>query len=511
MNDDDLWEAIRAARPAPHHDPVPHALMERIAASDPATVGLMTLSPRRRRRWFSAGPVMAAITVCVALAVALAVLVGHGNSGSLSAAGKVPNGRPEKTAGGFAAIASTAKIVAQAPDPGGGLPWGLRMARTTRGQVCLDVGRMQNGTIGALGTYGAWANDHRFHAIPVGGGQGGLSTFCWVTDVRGDAFLNVTSDDTIANAAGQGAYDGSAHGKAAGTLLCPGSSRAGEEHFNRAKPCPPGALRDFAYGVLGPDAVSITYNGSDGQPVTERTSGPQGAYLIVALHAQCTSPAHPHGLSCPSLGSYGPTLSAGVITKVTYRDGRVCRLPAPHADGLVHDARCPLVGYQAPQTPHPTAAQLSAPVHVTVVPAAHHCVSNAANAPRCAQTRLTISFTARVAVRTHASFYEGVIDAPPFHYKPGAAHGCPGYLGEAGTGLGASGPRGSLIAAGQHVTWTAQLGSLPRDCRGAPIHVTIAYVADSRLGQNGIGSERMPSIGHGAVLVGRGATTLPTR
>ena len=455
---------------------------------------------------------MSGITVCVALAVLLAVVVGHGDSGSLRPAVKVPNGRPAHAIPGFGTIPSTAKIVAQAPDPDGGLPWGLRTVRTTRGQICLDVGRVQNGTLGALGTDGAWANDHRFHPTPIGGGQGGLSGFCWVTDVRGDAFLNVTSDDTIANGATQGLVDGGAHGKAAHTLLCPATNRAGEQQFNLAKPCPPGVLRELAYGVLGPDAVSITYIGPDGQRVTERTTGPEGAYLIVARHpaAKCTLPAHPHGLSCPALGSYGPALAAGVITEVTYRGGRVCQLPAPRADGLVRQATCPLVGYRAPQAPHLTVAQLASPVHVTVVPAAHHCVSNAPNVTGCKQTRLTISFTARVAVRTHASFYESVIDAPPFHYTPGAAHGCPGYLGQAGTGPGASGPRGSLTAAGQHITWTTQLGSLPLDCRGAPIHVTVAYVADARLGLNGIGSERMPSVGHGAVVVGHGSTTLPT-
>ena len=30
-NDDEFWEAVRAARPAPQDEPVPQALMERIA------------------------------------------------------------------------------------------------------------------------------------------------------------------------------------------------------------------------------------------------------------------------------------------------------------------------------------------------------------------------------------------------------------------------------------------------------------------------------------------------
>src|ERR1700742_7450 len=50
-------------------------------------------------------------------------------------------------------------------DPDGGPPWGVRLIRTTRGDTCLQVGRVENGEIGALGIDGAWHNDHLFHQI----------------------------------------------------------------------------------------------------------------------------------------------------------------------------------------------------------------------------------------------------------------------------------------------------------------------------------------------------------
>jgi hypothetical protein len=51
-------------------------------------------------------------------------------------------------------------------DPQGGPPWGLRLVRTTRGDTCVQLGRVQDGQLGSLGIADAWDNDHRFHPIP---------------------------------------------------------------------------------------------------------------------------------------------------------------------------------------------------------------------------------------------------------------------------------------------------------------------------------------------------------
>ncbi len=72
---------------------------------------------------------------------------------------KVP---PVPTAG-YGAAATTKLLPLHVADPAGGLRWGLRTVRTTRDDVCLQVGRLADGTIGALGEDGAFGDDHRFH------------------------------------------------------------------------------------------------------------------------------------------------------------------------------------------------------------------------------------------------------------------------------------------------------------------------------------------------------------
>jgi hypothetical protein len=70
---------------------------------------------------------------------------------------KVP---PVPTAGYGAANPATAKLLPlHVADPAGGLAWGLRTVRTTRGDVCLQVGRLTDGTIGALGEDGSFGDD----------------------------------------------------------------------------------------------------------------------------------------------------------------------------------------------------------------------------------------------------------------------------------------------------------------------------------------------------------------
>jgi hypothetical protein len=53
-----------------------------------------------------------------------------------------------------------------APDPPGGLPWGMRIVRTTRGLVCVQVGRLLNGRLGVLGQDGQSNNDGLFPRTP---------------------------------------------------------------------------------------------------------------------------------------------------------------------------------------------------------------------------------------------------------------------------------------------------------------------------------------------------------
>src|SRR5271154_1953068 len=67
---------------------------------------------------------------------------------ALAATGVIPTGapgRPEelpnpKAGIGLSTRGGTSQIVATAADPEGGLPWGLRIVRTTRGETCLQIG-----------------------------------------------------------------------------------------------------------------------------------------------------------------------------------------------------------------------------------------------------------------------------------------------------------------------------------------------------------------------------------
>jgi hypothetical protein len=409
--------------------------------------------------------------------------------------------QPAARDAGRGAGSASARVIAVAPDPSGGLPWGLRAVHTPRGQTCLQVGRLRGGTIGELGQDGAWGDDRGFHPIPTTTAGFGGPLNCGQPDGHGHAFINISDREAVANASGDAAVNGDARGAAARVLLCPGSSSTGRPLPALSLPCPPGALRDVAYGLLGPEATSITYVAADGARHTQPTRGPDGAYLIVRPRTTCVELHDGRRYPC-DLGSSGPLLGAGVITTVTYRDGRVCHLPAPGADGAVRPGRCPLVGYVSPPFPHVTQSQVAAPVSVRVLPARHYCTSTGHNIPGCRQVMLRIAFTARVAVSNANSYYEAVVDMPPRDYTPGAASGCPG-------GAEGIGPTGKTVRAGQQVTFAVNFGSHVRDCIGDAIHITVAYVPDSHLGLNGLGSEPFPSPGRGAIVVGRASTVLP--
>jgi hypothetical protein len=508
LHDDQIWEAVRSARPAhpADHDsgvsPEAQALLSRILHDGG---GRARSRPRRRSRLrLAPATLLLVVSVCLVVAIAFVALVnlGHRRPGvhvPASGASEPLRGFGQLLAAHSTVVPGSTKLIAEAPDPRGGLPWAVREVRTSRGQLCLTAGRAKNGVIGSIGEFGAWGDDGRFHPLPAAGSEVSLQFRCGDLDAAGHAFLNVTDTTAIANATGDAVTNGSARGAAARVELCPASSRTGHPRLGLPRPCPAGVLRNISYGVLGPQATSITYLARDGRTVTEPTAGPDGAYLIVApQRAGCTASSQ---LQCAG-GSVGPLLESGTIVAVHYRSGRVCRLPQADARGLVRSASCPLVGYQPPGAPAVSGAELAAPVSLTIPPAAHYCASNAPNPRGCAQIYLHIAFTARVAVSNLQSFYEAVIDTPPRNYTPGGRTGCPG-------GGGTIGPTQSTITADQRIHWTWEAGSYPKDCAGDVIHVTVAYVANARLGLNGVGSERFPSPGRGATVVGRATVTIP--
>jgi len=347
------------------------------------------------------------------------------------------------------AVLGVGRITAQALDPRGGLPWGLRTIQTQRLQGCLRLGRLRAGEIGALGQDGAFANDGRFHPIALD------SNFpCGQTDAHGNLFLSVLEQGVPASAS---------LGSTAGCQIQPPKGQPPLPHPRKLPVCPSNDLRNVAYGVLGPDAVSITYL-LDGHEVTEPT-GPDGAYLAaVPGSAQlCTFDAHGRK-NCFS-GSGGaesttPTLQSGIITSVKYRDGRVCRLQTI-TSGSAGEASCPNIGYahyppfHAPQV---TAAQLATTVTPSFTTATRFCyrpqkgvflpnkvpcdhaIPPGYKVGMSGQRTLLIhlSFVAPFAADNHRSVYE---------FSLGRASGpsCPG------SGGGVSATTMLPIRAGQHV------------------------------------------------------------
>ena len=159
-----------------------------------------------------------------------------------------------------------AQTVAHAVDPGGRAGWALRETRTGPRSGCLRLGRTVNG---------------RF--LPMPARQD--AEHCAQTDATGHLFLDLQLQDD----------------------LIPGTG-----------------WRSLYYGVLGPDAVSVTYRSGSGKPVTIPT-GPDGGYLIVQ---RATCPQNDlEGDACEIGGSSrSRQLIGGAITKVTYRNGTTCQL-----------------------------------------------------------------------------------------------------------------------------------------------------------------------------------------
>ena len=316
-----------------------------------------------------------------------------------------PKVAPTPAAGYGAANPATATLLPlHIADPAGGLPWGLRTVRTSRDDVCLQVGRLAYGMIGALGQDGSFANDQRFHPLsdnyqePLG---------CVPLDAHGHGFYNVTLWGLPTSA------------MAGGGCLAQFSRR-------RLIPCPTQNTRDVYFGLLGPDAASITYLSAAGHPVSIPTVGPDGAYLIVTR----ASPGERQGDS----SGFGGLFKAGPIRAVTYRDGHTCRPTSVLA--------CAMVGFATPDAPHLTPAGLTSPIHVREIPAK----------PSTPPQRLfKITYTARVAVTSTGSYYYTSLYFPP----NGTRSGCHEYA----TGH----PSSSNIRAGQRLVDTE---SVFASCRG---------------------------------------------
>ena len=262
------------------------------------------------------------------------------------------------------------------PDPAGGPPWGMRVLSTTRGVGCIQVGRLVDGKLGALGQDGAFGDDGRFHELPVSSSFDQFA--CAALDGKGRLFNNVTVGDEATSATW---FSGE------GSCVPPGTPTV--ENPQRAKPCAQSDERNLYYGLLGPDAESVTYT-VDGHPRTLATVGVDGAYLIVT-----TAPAH-QLLDSPGATSADVVPVDGPITEIHHRDGATCHLTARSWIGGSSACTPPLevpVGY-ARVGPAPTRVEVQTPVRVRL-----------ARSPRGGR-EILVSFTSRVAITDDRSDYQ---------------------------------------------------------------------------------------------------------
>jgi hypothetical protein len=227
---------------------------------------------------------------------------------ALAATGVIPLGSPVELAkrpnprvgSGVPAPGGSRLLPLTVADPEGGPPWGLRVVRTTRGLVCLQVGRVQDGRLGVLGIDGAFHDDGRFHPLPaedlpnslpglgVGFSEVGENATC---HLPGEAF----SGDHIG-------FERSAGGPADTT------------HRPRRQ------LRDLYYGMLGPQALNVSYRAGAGE-LTQPVVAPVGAYLLVLP----TSARDQLATGGGAMGTPGGLAPVAPLTAIAYRlGGEVC-------------------------------------------------------------------------------------------------------------------------------------------------------------------------------------------
>jgi hypothetical protein len=322
---------------------------------------------------------------------------------------------PSPTTFDGAAVPSSVRLLGiRVPDPHGGPPWGMRLIRTTRGLLCAQVGRVAFGTIGALGRDDAFGDDGRFHAFSDNYEPGPP---CVTPDADGNGFENVAEFGTPASGLYAGQHGGCVPASPVPARRPAAVSRQIERRRQARRPrrltCPTADLRQIDYGLLGPDAVSITYQTSGGGLVTTRTTGRDGAYLVV-LPYQVRTRSQNGGFDV------GDALAADGIRAVTYRNGHSCHLPSPDAYGAA-TVSCPPVGYASPTGPRPSPAQVTAPVSAHLVIAKSYCTKGQIIMPCVAgprpgwqrignlgpdQALAVIRFTARVPVTNGHSYYD---------------------------------------------------------------------------------------------------------
>ncbi len=261
----------------------------------------------------------------------------------LSGAPVRPEGRLNPSVGeGVPAPGASQLLALRVLDPEGGLPWGMRIVHTTRGEVCVQIGRIEKGQLGELGIDGVFHDDGRFHPLPAD-----------VLPETSRVGVKVNDEDATeavsCHLAGQVVV-----GEHVGVDRSAGAADGGEGKR------PLSELRNIYYGMLGAPAVSVSYKAGK----VDRTFAvlqPLGVYLIV----RSATRKELEGSGGESLGSEGDLPASAPLTAITYRlGGKLCqRGPVLPPRGVQHlvdpcpEPHWPSRRYVAPRDLH-------RPVHV---------------------------------------------------------------------------------------------------------------------------------------------------
>jgi hypothetical protein len=343
--------------------------------------------------------------------ISLAVVFGLAGAVALAATG-VLSGSPVKpevplnAASGNGlplAAGASAHLALRAADPTGGLPWGMRIEQTTRGELCLQVGRVDGGQLGELGLDSAFGSDGRFHALPAtvlppgyGGSAGQVEC---VPDGQTVIFEDLNADRS-------------------GVRLLPAEfdSRPPkhlggrppkhlDEALHPAGVPPVGDLRALAYGVLGPHAVSITYKTPTGMR-TIPVSRPDGGFLVVEpagiVKSEDTIGGSTLGVAQASSVDVGLADRPGrpaMIAAATFRfAGQLCS----QGVGAPVTRPCPMRKIRVSRHPH--IRRLDQPVALTLVAQSHAACNAAFLKFPCYKGQ--VEFTAPYAVTSAGSEYD---------------------------------------------------------------------------------------------------------
>ena len=317
-----------------------------------------------------------------ALLISIAVTLGL--TGAAFASGVIQFGSPAPpsrvqlftapTTGEGALTPGTVRMLpVSTPDPAGGAPWGMREFTTSRGLGCVEVARVVDGKLVAVGEDDAFGDDGRYHELSVASGGAGFGDWCSALDRYHRLYINDMWGEQPASAWQSRCY-------------APGSPAGG--HQQREPECPLQDERNLYFGLLGPDAKSVTYV-LDGQRHTLATSGPEGAYLIVT---RATA-----GQLLKGVGTGGVVPVDGPIRELHYRDGATCHLTSRSWIGGAYACTPSMqvpVGYVAPPSLSYTHAQVQTPVSAKLI------------RTRAGGYELRLAFQSRVALDNAQSGYD---------------------------------------------------------------------------------------------------------